>query len=123
MSKILDKIKSFGHSLTSMFQENAEEDVSYLNPETEEGKKLASEMKPFVDSMNALEAKRNKEQKQREDRIRNMREGDVSEPEKSSKGQDTRKKPTSVIIQDGQKANKQQTIEKQTYQDRDEREK
>ena len=45
MSKILDKIKGFGHSLTSMFQENdQEEEVDYLNPNTEEAKKLAEAM-------------------------------------------------------------------------------
>lgn len=118
MSKILDKIKSFEHSLTSMFKENEEDDISYLNPDTEEGKKLASEMQPFVDSMNALEAKRNKEQKQREDWIRNMREGDVLESDKTFQVQDTRIKPTSVIRQD-----RQQNIEGQTYEERDDREK
>lgn len=123
MSKILDKIKSFELSLTSMFKEDEEDDISYLNPDTEEGKKLASEMQPFVDSINALEAKRNKEQKQREDWIRNMREGDVLESDKTFQVQDTRIKPTSVIRQDRQKADRQQNIEGQTYEERDDREK
>ena len=123
MSKILDKIKSFELSLTSMFKEDEEDDISYLNPDTEEGKKLASEMRPFVDSINALEAKRDKEQKQREDWIRNMREGDVLESDKTFQVQDTRIKPTSVIRQDRQKADRQQNIEGQTYEERDDREK
>lgn len=82
MSKILDKIKGFGHSLTSMFQENdQEEEVDYLNPNTEEAKELAEAMKPAVDRINALESQREKEQKKREEWLKNLKEGDVAETE------------------------------------------
>ena len=119
MSIILDKIKGFGYSLTSMFQEDKEDDISYLNPDSEEGKKLAAEMKPYVDRMNALEEKRKKEQKQYEARIRNLREGDVSEQEKSSKGQDTKINPSPVIVE---RQNTSKTRQRQNYQGRDGRE-
>ena len=81
MSKILDKIKGFGHSLATMFQENDQEDVEYLNPDTKEAKKLAEAMKPYVDAMNRIEAKREKEQKKREEWLKNLKEGDVAENE------------------------------------------
>lgn len=79
MSKILDKIKGFGHSLTSMFKENDQEDVDYLNPDTEEAKKLAAAMKPAVDRINSLEKQREKDQKAREEWLKNLREGDAAE--------------------------------------------
>ena len=123
MSKILDKIKNFGRSLTSMFQENQDDDISYLNPDTEEGKKLLDEMKPFVDRMNALEEERNKEQKQRVARIRNLREGDVSEPEQSLEGQDVRIQPTPVISRGKGVQNATKTTQRQNSKDIDEREK
>lgn len=81
MSKILDKIKGFGHSLVTMFQQNDQEDVDYLNPDTKEAKKLAEAMKPYVDAMNSIEAKREKEQKKREEWLKNLKEGDVAENE------------------------------------------
>lgn len=81
MSKILDKIKGFGHSLATMFQENDQEDVEYLNPDTKEAKKLAEAMKPYVDAMNRIEAKRETEQKKREEWLKNLKEGDVAENE------------------------------------------
>ena len=88
MSKILDKIKEFGHSLTSMFQENdQEENVDYLNPDTEEAKKLAAEMQPYVDELNKIEAEREKAQKAEVDRLNHLREGTVDEPVATSKAQ------------------------------------
>ena len=63
MSKILDKIKKFGHSLTTMFQENEKEDVDYLNPNTEDAKKLEAAMKPAVDRIKALEEQRKQRSK------------------------------------------------------------
>ena len=81
MSKILNKIKGFGHSLATMFQENDQEDVDYLNPDTKEAKKLAEAMKPYVDAMNRIEAKRETEQKKREEWLKNLKEGDVAENE------------------------------------------
>ena len=81
MSKILDKIKGFGHSLATMFQENDQEDVDYLNPDTQEAKKLAEAMKPYVDEMKRIEAKRETEQKKREEWLKNLKEGDVVENE------------------------------------------
>ena len=95
MSKILDKIKGFGHSLTSMFQENdQEEEVDYLNPNTEEAKKLAEAMKPAVDRINALESQREKEQKKREEWLKNLKEGDVIESEATYKAQEGQARQT-----------------------------
>lgn len=117
MSKILDKIKSFGHSLTSMFQENEEDDVSYLDPNTEDGKKLAEEMKPFVDRLNALEAKRNKEQKQYQDRLNRLREGESVDSRDSSVIQN----PTQVIKR-GEKNSTKSMQQTRVPKDRGERE-
>ena len=82
MSKILDKIKGFGHSLTSMFQENDQGDEDYLNPDTKE---LASAMEPAVKRMKEMEAKREKEEKDRIAWLRSLREGNKAEPESSLK--------------------------------------
>ena len=72
MSKILDKIKSFGHSLTTMFQENDQiEDVGYLDPDSKEGQELANGMKPFVDELNKLEEARRVAEKARVESINN----------------------------------------------------
>lgn len=87
MSKILDKIKKFEHSLTTMFQVNEKENVNYLNPNTEDAKKLEAAMKPAVDRIKALEEKRKKDQKDREDWLNNSREGDVAEYGSTSKTQ------------------------------------
>ena len=81
MSKILDKIKGFGHSLTSMFQENDQGDEDYLNPDTKEAKELASAMEPAVKRMKEMEAKREKEEKDRIAWLKNLREGAVTEQE------------------------------------------
>ena len=98
MSKILDKIKGFGHSLTSMFQENdQEEEVDYLNPNTEEAKKLAEAMKPAVDRINALESQREKEQKKREEWLKNLKEGDVIESEATYKAQEGQARQTTRL--------------------------
>ncbi len=85
MSKILDKIKGFGHSLTSMFQENDQGDEDYLNPDTKEAKELASAMEPAVKRMKEMEAKREKEEKDRIAWLRSLREGNKAEPESSLK--------------------------------------
>ena len=114
MSKIIEKIKGFGHSLTNMFKENQDDDVSYLDPDTEEGRKLASEMKPFVDRMNALEAKRTKEQRQRENMTKGLEKDDVTQLQKSFEVQNTR----SIIVKGKQDADKERTI----HQNRDGRE-
>ena len=81
MSKILDKIKGFVHSLTSMFQENDQGDEDYLNPDTKEAKELASAMEPAVKRMKEMEAKREKEEKDRIAWLKNLREGAVTEQE------------------------------------------
>lgn len=94
MSKIIDKIKGFGHSLTTMFQENDQEDVDYLNPKDPEAKKLAEAMKPYIDEMDRIEADRERFQRSEVDRLRNSKEGELSKPTyyvqegqaKSSKG-------------------------------------
>ena len=85
MSKILDKIKGFVHSLTSMFQENDQGDEDYLNPDTKEAKELASAMEPAVKRMKEMEAKREKEEKDRIAWLRSLREGNKAEPESSLK--------------------------------------
>ena len=85
MSKILDKIKGFGHSLTSMFQENDQGDEDYLNPDTKEAKELASAMEPAVKRMKEMEAKREKEEKERIAWLRSLREGNKAEPENTLK--------------------------------------
>ena len=85
MSKILDKIKGFGHSLTSMFQENDQGDEDYSNPDTKEAKELASAMEPAVKRMKEMEAKREKEEKDRIAWLRSLREGNKAEPESSLK--------------------------------------
>ena len=98
MSKILDKIKGFGHSLTSMFQENDQkEEVDYLNPNTEKAKKLAEAMKPAVDRINALESQREKEQKKREEWLKNLKEGDVIESEATYKAQEGQARQTTRL--------------------------
>lgn len=103
MSKIIDKIvdgiKSFGLSLTSMFKVNDEmDDVSYLDSNSEDGIKLAEEMRPYVDSLNALEAKRNKEQKQYENRLR---QGETVDSKTTFREKSDIKNPTQVIKRDG----------------------
>ena len=85
MSKILDKIKGFVHSLTSMFQENDQGDEDYLKPDTKEAKELASAMEPAVKRMKEMEAKREKEEKDRIAWLRSLREGNKAEPESSLK--------------------------------------
>lgn len=46
MSKILDKIKGFGHSLTGMFKERDDgEYISWLDPDSDEGKALLNNTK------------------------------------------------------------------------------
>ena len=85
MSKILDKIKGFGHSLTSMFQENDQGDEDYLNPDTKEAKELASAMEPAVKRMKEMEAKREKEEKDRIAWLRSLREGNKAESENTLK--------------------------------------
>ena len=97
MSKILDKIKGFGHSLATMFQENDQEDVDYLNPDTQEAKKLTEAMKPYVDAMNRIEAKRETEQKKREEWLKNLKEGDVIESEATYKAQEGQARQTTRL--------------------------
>ena len=55
MSKILDRIKKFGHSLADMFKENDELEEDYMNPDSKEGQELAERMKPYVERINQME--------------------------------------------------------------------
>ena len=72
MSKIMDKIKKLSHTAVDFFREDSEDDLENIDPKLEEA------MKPAVDRINALEARRAKEQKSLADRLKNDEGRDIS---------------------------------------------
>lgn len=84
MSRIIDKIKGFVHSLASMFEEDDEiEEESLLDPDTEKGQEFAKVMRPVIEEINRRAEEREKEQMALAERLKNQRE------DNSSKSQDS----------------------------------
>ena len=107
MSKILDKIKGFGRSLTSMFEESREEEeVSYLDPNTQEGQELAKAMSLAVEEIRQREKARDDEQNALVERLRNQREGDFST------GQDTFLRTNSIKVEKDIEHTKNSSVQK-----------